>query len=189
MNEISKAINVAKLAHGSQKRKYTGRPYTDHLVEVTQIIKLFGGTNDQICGAILHDVVEDTPMSLDQLQKIFNVNVVNYVKYLTDISSPLAGNRQQRKKLDRERIKKAPWQAKMIKLADLISNTYNITEYDPNFAKVYLREKELLLNESLEPNIKEFELALMSEYVEYRKLFNLAQDVLIESIIKLKQYE
>lgn len=55
------------------------------------------------------------------------------------------GLRKHRKAKDREHTAKASPQAKTIKLADLIDNTRSIVERDPEFAKVYLAEKALLL--------------------------------------------
>jgi hypothetical protein len=64
---------------------------------------------------------------------------------LTDVSKPEDGNRAERKALDREYIANATPDAKTIKLADIISNCSSIIKHDPEFAKVYLEEKRLLL--------------------------------------------
>ena len=60
---------------------------------------------------------------------------------LTDVSKPQDGNRATRKELDRQHTAKASPDAKTIKLADLISNSRSIMKDDPNFAKVYMKEK------------------------------------------------
>ena len=65
---------------------------------------------------------------------------------LTDVSRPEDGNRAARKTLDREHIAKASPQAKTIKIADLIDNSRSIMAHDPQFARVYLAEKRLLLD-------------------------------------------
>jgi hypothetical protein len=64
---------------------------------------------------------------------------------LTDASRPQDGNRKARKAIDRERLAHAPVSAKTIKLADLIDNASSIVEHDKNFARIYLAEKEALL--------------------------------------------
>jgi len=67
------------------------------------------------------------------------------VEQLTDISGPSDGNRTTRKEIDRQHTSKSYPDAKTIKLADLIDNQFSIVKRDPNFAKVYLKEKGLLL--------------------------------------------
>jgi hypothetical protein len=65
------------------------------------------------------------------------------------VSRPTDGNREVRKRIDREHTAAAPRAAKTIKLADLIDNSRSIIARDPDFAHVYLGEKRLLLDEAL----------------------------------------
>jgi hypothetical protein len=67
------------------------------------------------------------------------------VNDLSDFSCPEDGNRAKRKAIDRLWIGSASSNSKTIKLADLISNSKSILEHDKDFAKVYIKEKELLL--------------------------------------------
>ncbi|MNN49323.1 hypothetical protein D3C81_1638410 [compost metagenome] len=64
---------------------------------------------------------------------------------LTDVSKPEDGNRAKRKEADRNHTAMQSPECKTIKLADLISNSKSICEHDKDFAKVYIKEKELLL--------------------------------------------
>ena len=64
---------------------------------------------------------------------------------LTDVSTLFYGNRAVRKAIDLVHTAKASAEAKTVKLADLIDNTKSIFAHDPKFAKVYLKEKALLL--------------------------------------------
>jgi (p)ppGpp synthase/HD superfamily hydrolase len=98
-----------------------------------------------IAAALLHDVVEDTHVTLDQIEDRFGNEVAELVGWLTDISRPEDGNRRTRKALDRFHSADAPAEAQTIKLADLIHNTISIAEHDPNFWKVYREEKIELL--------------------------------------------
>jgi guanosine-3',5'-bis(diphosphate) 3'-pyrophosphohydrolase len=84
---------------------------------------------------------------------------LNMVKWLTDISKHSDGNREKRKEIDRIHISKAPNDVKTIKIADLIDNSLSICEYDKDFAKIYLKEKELLLPELIGGNIQLWDLA------------------------------
>jgi hypothetical protein len=71
--------------------------------------------------------------------------VLHLVFWLTDVSRPEHGNREMRKRLDRWHTAGAPYPAQTIKLADMLSNGRDILKHDPDFAKVYLREKHKLL--------------------------------------------
>lgn len=146
-NIIEKARIFATKAHASidQRRKYTNEAYIVHPAEVAQIVESVPHTKAMVAAAWLHDVVEDTPITLEEIYTEFGQEIGDLVEMLTDISKPEDGNRKTRKAIDCEHTAKASPEAKTIKLADLISNTTSIVEYDPGFAKVYLREKELLL--------------------------------------------
>ncbi|WP_052465132.1 hypothetical protein [Geoalkalibacter subterraneus] len=89
--------------------------------------------------------MEDTPATLDEVERVFGFEVASLVEMLTDVSRPGDGNRATRKAIDRAHTAKASPQAQTIKLADLIDNSRSIVERDPGFAKVYLKEKSLLL--------------------------------------------
>lgn len=139
------AIYFAKYKHRNQVRKYTNEPYFVHCREVAHIIKGATGDIDVICAAYLHDTVEDTTATFEQIEALFNPRVRQLVYEVTDVSKSEGGNRATRKKFDREHIWNASPNGQLIKLADLISNTSSILQHDPSFAKVYLAEKGLLL--------------------------------------------
>ena len=146
---VDYAYRFTVKAHGEQKRKYTGEPYVNHCVEVAKLVQSVGGDIQMICAALLHDVIEDTPVTIEELILDchgFRWGICDLVLWLTDVSKPEDGNRAARKALDRDHIAAAPAPAKTIKLADLISNSKSIVEHDPKFAKTYLAEKRLLLN-------------------------------------------
>ena len=144
-NLVDRALKFATIAHADQKRKYTGKPYIVHPIEVMQIVRTVEHDEAMLAAALLHDVVEDTDIDLDTIRDVFGDDVASLVDDLTDVSRPEDGNRKVRKALDREHSAQASARAQTIKLADLISNSSDILENDPKFAKVYLAEKELLL--------------------------------------------
>ena len=94
---------------------------------------------------MLHDTVEDTDVTIDNITDHFGDEVAELVGWLTDVSKPEDGNRAHRKAMDRAHIADAPAEAKTIKLADMIDNSNSITTHDPKFAKVYMVEKAMLL--------------------------------------------
>jgi (p)ppGpp synthase/HD superfamily hydrolase len=147
MTLAEKALVFATAAHAAvgQLRKYTHEPYIVHPIEVAEIVRSVDGSDAQIAAALMHDVVEDTGVTLELVRKEFGDEVADLVGWLTDVSRPEMGNRAVRKAIDRAHTAAAPAEAQTIKLADLISNTRTIVEHDPGFAKTYLAEKKLLL--------------------------------------------
>lgn len=149
MTLVETAQVFAGAAHRAVKqlRKYTNEPYIVHPAEVARIVATVPeATEEMIAAAWLHDVVEDTGVTLDEIHLYFGADVAKLVFWLTDASKPEDGNRAARKAIDREHIAKAPAEAQTIKLADLISNTKSIVEHDPAFAVIYLEEKKMLLD-------------------------------------------
>ncbi len=146
-SKVDLASIVAELAHSAtgQLRKYTKEPYFNHCQEVASLVaQVDGCTEEMVCAAYLHDVVEDTAISIEQIETYFGPIVKYYVWCLTD-SDLTFGNRELRKAADRKRLAAAPYEVQTIKYADLISNTSSIVERDPKFAVLYLKEKQLLL--------------------------------------------
>ncbi len=132
-----------------QVRKYSGQPYAVHCADVVRILLEFSETpvtNVQIAAAWLHDVVEDTQVSLDTISLEFGTDVAQMVSDLTDVSRPSDGNRRLRKQIDLEHSAQAGASSQTVKLADLISNAPSIVDHDPGFARVWLREKAALLD-------------------------------------------
>jgi (p)ppGpp synthase/HD superfamily hydrolase len=161
---IVKALQFAIVAHGDQKRKYTGLPYVTHCIEVAQTVALHGGTTEQVAAALLHDTVEDTNVTIKQIHDEFGFEIGTLVGWLTDVSLPEDGNRAARKALDRAHTLAAPHDAQFVKLADLISNTTSIVDHDPNFAKVYLAEKKAILD-GMKQSVKQTELFRIAQQI------------------------
>ena len=143
MDIVERAKVFATAAHAAvgQVRKYTFEPYIVHPTEVASIVASVPHTDEMMAAAYLHDVVEDTGVSLALIDIEFGKEIGALVESLTDISTPEIGNRAFRKSVDLVHTAKASPAAKTIKLADIISNCTSIMEHDADFAKVYLQEK------------------------------------------------
>lgn len=126
-------------------RKYTGEPYINHPSAVVEIVRSVPHTDAMIAAAWLHDTVEDTAATIEDIDCEFGSEVASLVEMLTDISKLSDGNRAVRKEIDRRHTARASAEAQTIKLADLIDNTESVVAYDSSFAKVYLAEKKVLL--------------------------------------------
>lgn len=143
MDIVEKARVFATAAHASVKqlRKYTNEPYIVHPAQVATIVGGVPHTAPMLAAAWMHDVLEDTGVTEQDMRAEFGDYITDLVMWLTDVSKPEDGNRATRRSIDLEHTKLAPREAKTIKLADIISNTSSIKEHDEAFAKVYLVEK------------------------------------------------
>jgi (p)ppGpp synthase/HD superfamily hydrolase len=145
---IEKARDFAHAAHDAvgQERAYTGEPYWRHVDAVAELVASVTDDEITIAAAYLHDTVEDTPTTFDDIAEHFGSDVATVVVYLTDISTPKDGNRATRKAIDRAHNARGDSRVHTVKLADLIDNAESIAERDPHFAAVYMEEKRLLLD-------------------------------------------
>jgi hypothetical protein len=144
---ILNAQVFATQAHAriSQTRKYTNQPYDVHLKAVADLVSEVTDDPEMIAAAWLHDVVEDTPATLGDVERAFGPSVAALVEQLTDASLPSSGNRGQRMAINRKHTATASAKAKTIKLADLIDNSRDICKHDPHFASTFLEEMAALL--------------------------------------------
>ena len=144
---VERAREFAHQAHNSvnQRQKYTGLPYTAHVDAVGELVASVTDDEIMIAAAYLHDTVEDTHTTFDDIAEAFGADVAYLVVYLTDISKPKDGNRATRKAIDRAHVARGDARVHTIKLADVIVNTSSIGERDPAFAAVYMEEKRQLL--------------------------------------------
>ena len=142
---VAFARTYAIAAHNAvgQTRKYTKKPYHAHPSSVANTVSRFGARDEVIAAAWLHDVLEDTQVTYEQLREFFGDEVAFLVLELTE--RPRKGKRAHRKRIECRRLARVSEEAQMIKLADLIDNTKDIVKYDPDFARVYLKEKAALL--------------------------------------------
>jgi len=145
MNLIRMAAIFATNAHEGQKRKYTNEPYIVHPITVAIAISQLNMASEVIAAAVLHDVIEDTDATYEDISREFGREVADLVMEVTDVSKSGDGNRKIRKEIDRQHLANASPEGQTIKLADLIDNTSSIVDGDPGFAKVYMAEKKLLL--------------------------------------------
>ena len=85
MQKIEDAYHFAEKSHGDQRR-VSGIPYILHPTSVACIVAELGLDTDSICGALLHDVVEDTPVMLDEIRRRFGNDVAKLIDGVTKIS-------------------------------------------------------------------------------------------------------
>lgn len=170
------ALEFARKAHEGQQRKYTNEPYIEHPKRVAGIVRTVPHSEEMICAAYLHDVVEDTPVSHEDIEKRFGKKVAKLVHELTDefMKENYPGlNRKERKKRETARQADISPEAKTIKLADVIDNTRDIIKNDKNFARRYIPEMEALV-ESLQGG--NFRLLMMACYEVQKAKYELQNE-------------
>lgn len=79
-----KAFEAACIAHGGDARKINREPYIGHLMGVAAIVIEHNGTQDQAIAALLHDIIEDSPMTFEELEREFGASVRKIVEACTD---------------------------------------------------------------------------------------------------------
>jgi guanosine-3',5'-bis(diphosphate) 3'-pyrophosphohydrolase len=131
MNKIIEATHFAAKAHASQRRKNKAQdPYINHPIEVMRILSACGIEDpDVLCGAVLHDTIEDTGTTQDEIRGRFGEKVLQIVLECSDDKSL---DKITRKK---EQIKHAATicnEAKLVKLADKLSNLGNLLMDPPS---------------------------------------------------------
>ena len=91
---IDKAVDYANNKHISQKRK-DGSPYIIHPLAVAQIVTEMGLDMDAILGALLHDCIEDTDASHEEIEKLFGSTVAELVEGVTKLTRADFSSREQ----------------------------------------------------------------------------------------------
>jgi (p)ppGpp synthase/HD superfamily hydrolase len=138
---VTKAADFAARRHRSQKRKDGRTPYINHPVGVAYLLTEIGKVDDPVtlAAAYLHDTVEDTKTTFDELEQEFGSEICEIVRECTDDKSLSS---DQRKKLQVENAGKHCYQARLIHLADKLYNLQDATRklpigWTPEYAKRY----------------------------------------------------
>lgn len=131
MTDIKKVIEAAAFAarkHSGQKRKgKEGEPYINHPLEVANLLISVGGIEDidVLTAALLHDAVEDTDTTREEIESRFGATAADIVMEVTDDKTL---SKQERKRLQVEHAPHLSTGAKLVKLADKISNITDVIE-------------------------------------------------------------
>ena len=122
---LNRAVIFATNAHSSQKRKGTQIPYILHPLEAAAIVGTMTDDDEIIAAAVLHDVIEDTETTVDEIKSLFGGTVAAYVFAESENKReelPAADTWKIRKSETLEHLKTAPREIKMITLGDKLSN-------------------------------------------------------------------
>ncbi|GAA4633432.1 hypothetical protein GCM10023196_070920 [Actinoallomurus vinaceus] len=138
---LDRAAAAALRWHGEQARP-TGAPYAEHLLEALEVLVRGVGVTDTdvLVTALLHDVVEDTAATLADVEAEFGPVVGELVDWVT--KPPVQGKAAKRaaKVSYLRRLRDAPREAILVKLADRVSNVQTLDRMPPDFQRRYHAE-------------------------------------------------
>lgn len=186
---ITQAYEYADKAHEGQMRQ-SGEPYITHPIAVARILVELGMDTETICAGLLHDVVEDTASTLDEIKKMFGADVALMVDGVTKLTKLSYSSKEQRQAENVRKMLLA--MAKdvrviIVKLADRLHNM-RTGEYWKEYKR---REKALETMEVYAPLADRLGIRSIKEELEdisLRFLDPIAYEE-IERMLKLKKEE
>jgi (p)ppGpp synthase/HD superfamily hydrolase len=137
------AKQFATEAHAAagNTRKFVGGPYIAHPAEVVAILRRFTDDPATLAAGWLHDVKDDAGISHHELCERFGAEVAELVEAVSMDRALAMLSRRERVALAIGKLSAAPGKAHSVRAADIISNSKNIAQRDPRFARTYLPEK------------------------------------------------
>ena len=122
---FDKAVKFAVEAHQGTERRGKGYPYIIHPMEAAAIVATITNDQEMLAAAILHDTVEDTDVTIEQIRELFGDRVAGLVQHET---APLDENMSWREKKTQQikQLANAPYDSKVVALGDKLSNMQGI---------------------------------------------------------------
>lgn len=127
---LLKSVWFAAEKHRHQRRKDDSTPYINHPIQVAELLWQEGQVRDMvtIVGALLHDTLEDTATTAQEIRELFGDEVLALVQ---EVSDDKTLPKEQRKQLQIQHAPTVSARAKQIKLADKISNVCDLIDAPP----------------------------------------------------------
>ena len=142
LSKILSAYQLAEKAHANQKRS-SGQPYIIHPLAVADILLDLGMDTDTICVGLLHDVVEDTEYTLDDIRKLFGQDVAMLVDGVTKLNKVPNFNKEEQQATNLRKILLAmshDIRVMIIKLADRVHNMRTLQYLPPQKQRIIALE-------------------------------------------------
>jgi len=127
--DLERALRWAATCHQGQLRRGCEAPYVEHAMGVALILDRLGFAEDVVIAGLLHDVVEDTAATLEQVADRFGAAVAETVRHCSEIKTDGQGRKRpwiDRKRDHLEALKQAPVAARAVILADKLHNLLSI---------------------------------------------------------------
>ena len=122
---LDRAIVFALRAHAGTERRGKGFPYIVHPLEAVEIVATMTADQELLAAAALHDTVEDTDVTIEQIREEFGEHIASLVEAESDIKVTGVSKEESwriRKQAAIGRLAAAPLDAKMVALGDKLSN-------------------------------------------------------------------
>ena len=123
---FDEAVKFAVEAHQGTERRAKGYPYIIHPMEAVCIVATMTNDPEMLAAAILHDTVEDTNVTIEQIRERFGERVAMLVEYETAPDSESL-TWKEKKAAQVEKLASAPYDCKVVALGDKLSNMRGIT--------------------------------------------------------------
>jgi len=143
---IEKARTFATQKHTHQKRKFNGEPYVNHCIRVSQTVSEFTDNTTLIVAALLHDTLEDTDTTFEELSSEFGIDVATIVFHLTNNSEIMAVKGKTAYLADK--IPSLTKDELLIKLADRLDNLTDL-RWDDKWSSGYASQTKTVFFDSL----------------------------------------
>jgi (p)ppGpp synthase/HD superfamily hydrolase len=126
---LERALRWASIWHQGQVRRGSNAPYIEHLVGVAWMLDRLGYPEHVVIAGLLHDIVEDTPATLDEVRAAFGPEVAAIVGYCSEVKLDEGGAHRSwddRKRDHLAALVLAPAEARAVALADKVHNLTSI---------------------------------------------------------------
>lgn len=148
---LARAYALAAEAHADQTRKgKLGIPYVNHCCEVARLVAEAGGAPEIVAAAVLHDVVEDSDVTVGRLREAFGARVAETVEALTNPPEWDRLPRPEMKARQAKHVGDAGPEVRLIKIADQTSNVSDIARepgaWTPERARAYIEGAALVVD-------------------------------------------
>ncbi|MEK7560445.1 MAG: HD domain-containing protein [Patescibacteria group bacterium] len=131
-NLVTEAEAFARTVHADQIRPNRAQePYVAHLQEVAELVRTSGGSDEEVAAAWLHDSVEDTSVTIEEVIARFGEEVANIVDGMTDPPEFDGLPTLERKTRQAERVRVKIFGVKRVKIADQTSNLRSVAVDPP----------------------------------------------------------
>lgn len=139
---LNRAIIYATKAHAGQMRKGTNLPYIVHPMEALAIVATMTDDPEMLAAAVLHDVVEDTAVTTDDVRREFGDRVAALVAVDTNAPRTPDSTWRSRKQAAMDRLAAAPYDGKVVAMGDKLSNLRAIAlDYSKHGEELWKRFK------------------------------------------------
>lgn len=129
MENLQRAIEFAAIAHRDQQRKSTDIPYITHPFAVAILLQQDQAPENVVIAGLLHDVIEDTPYTLDDISRWFGSAVSDIVKECSEPDKSLPWEERKREFIDQ--LRTASFEAQWVTCADKYHNLFTINRELP----------------------------------------------------------